>query len=218
MVGGTRGRVFRRLQKILKRARPVAALLEMHGQFSRNFVGAITVNRHSAFGNALVNLRAAHWCHQPVRYIAIKNVNKPMPRSDSSIRQFHHPGRGQKLMSSGQFLAVLFDPFGRHVEAGSNGLGGTFHPCHAAPSSTLRSSGLSLSICFSISCRRFAGTPCSISDKSTRNSHDLFFATIIFWSIKYFTRLTMKSGLPSVRREMVRRNRSGNSWPGNLAT
>ena len=73
-------------------------------------------------------------------------------------------------------------------------------PATLAASRTIRSLGSRRSICFSISCRKFDGIPFSTAESSTRKFQPPFSSTIIFWSIKYSTTLTMKSGLPSVRR------------------
>src|SRR5512142_2461480 len=115
---------------MLHGARPVTALLEMHGEFGRDFAAAITVNRQSPFGDALVDLRTAHRRYQPVSDIQIENVTKTMAGSHRSVGQFSQPCRGYELMPC-QLFTLLFHPFERHIESRCNRYRRTLHAGNA---------------------------------------------------------------------------------------
>ena len=71
VVCGTVRCIFCRLQKVLEGTRPIPALLEMHSWFGGDFIFAIAVDRDSAFGDPLMNLRAAHRRYQAIRNVAV---------------------------------------------------------------------------------------------------------------------------------------------------
>ena len=97
--------------------RPVAALLEVHRELSGNLLGALTVNGHAAFGYSLMNQRTAHSGNQAVRHLEIKDVDKTIPRSNRSVRQFDQRCGRKQAMTSREFLTVAFNPLGRHVKS-----------------------------------------------------------------------------------------------------
>src|SRR5690349_2860993 len=99
---------------MLSGARPVTALLEMHGKLCGDFTTAIAVNRQPTFGDALVHLRTAHGRYKPVSDFQIQNVIETMARGYRSVRQFSQPCRGQELMPC-QLFTLSFNPFERHV-------------------------------------------------------------------------------------------------------
>src|SRR5262249_42404091 len=84
---------FGSLEEMFERARPVSALLVVHGEFGRNLPLTIPKYLLAAFGNPLMNLGAQPRRNQPVRNIPIKHVDKSLARSDGSVRQFNQPCR-----------------------------------------------------------------------------------------------------------------------------
>src|SRR5215471_8396460 len=106
-MGGGRGRVFSRQEKVFKGAGPVMALLKVHSQFRSNLVNAIAINRDSSFSDVLVNLGTAHRSNHSVRHFSIEDMNETMTRGNGPVRQFNQPRGGQKLMPSCQFFAMF---------------------------------------------------------------------------------------------------------------
>src|SRR3954447_9709071 len=97
-MGGLVSGVLGCLDKILQSARPIPALLKVHGQLCRNLASSTTIDRRSVLCDALVKKRAAQGRYQLVGHVLVENVNKTMLSSDGSVRQFYDPGRGEELM------------------------------------------------------------------------------------------------------------------------
>ena len=84
-MGGLARGVLGRLDQILHCPVPVAAFLKVHGQFRSDLVHPITVNHHSLFGDAPMDLRTAHWRDHSVRHFSVEHMDKTMSRGNTSI-------------------------------------------------------------------------------------------------------------------------------------
>ena len=198
VLSGTMCGVVRRLQEVLDRASRISRLFEVHRQLRGDLTDAISVDRFSALADPPMDLGTAHRRQQPVRHFEIEHVTELVSRGDRAVWQFDDPRRRQKLMPSDQRFTLVFDPLSFLSRPAAMATDEHCMPTTLAPSSTSRSSALRRSICFSISCRMFSGTPAPSFDGSSPTASDRSTPDHMFLD-QVLTTFTMNSGLPSVR-------------------